>query len=248
MNLPSLTLRVVLPALLLGLPPQILEAAPLNPLRNKTNQDAPLVKSIKIENLTYMSEALAKEITKLKENERLDEAELDRAILDLYKQGYFKDVYATLEDGELVFIVEEKPAVASVEIKGYGSQSEKDTIYGQLGLKKGETYDEFKLEKALGNLKQILEQKGYYGSVVEPELKELNDGRAVAITLNVNRGNTITIEKSYYEGAKSLKKRKIEALSANRQRDFMGWLWGLNDGKLVLNELELDPLRVQDSL
>ena len=247
MNLPSLTLRVVLPALLLGLPPQILEAAPLNPLRNKTNQDAPLVKSIKIENLTYMSEALAKEITKLKENERLDEAELDRAILDLYKQGYFKDVYATLEDGELVFIVEEKPAVASVEIKGYGSQSEKDTIYGQLGLKKGETYDEFKLEKALGNLKQILEQKGYYGSVVEPELKELNDGRAVAITLNVNRGNTITIEKSYYEGAKSLKKRKIEALSANRQRDFMGWLWGLNDGKLVLNELELDPLRVQDS-
>ncbi|RDU73729.1 outer membrane protein assembly factor BamA [Helicobacter aurati] len=223
---------------------QILESAPLG---SSHKTDTPIIQSIKLENLTYMSESLAKDLLGIKEGEHLDKAKLNKAILNLYKQGYFSDIYATLDDGILTFIVEEKPAIASVEIKGYGTESERDTLYGQLGIKKGDTYDELKLEKALDTLKQMLEYKGYYGSVVEPEIQQLANGKALAIILNVNRGNSIIIEKSYYEGAQKLKKRKIESLSANKQRDFMGWMWGLNNGKLMLNELELDPLRIQDS-
>ncbi|WP_407918751.1 outer membrane protein assembly factor BamA [Helicobacter muridarum] len=195
-----------------------------------------------------MSESLAKDLLGIKEGSKLDRAKIDKAILDLYKQGYFSDIYASIDDaGVLTFVVEEKPTIASVEIKGYGTQSEKDTIYGQIGIKKGDTYDELKLGKAIDVIKQILEYKGYYGSVIEPEVKELANGKALAVILNVNRGNSIIIEKSYYEGATKLKKRKIESLSANKQKDFMGWMWGLNSGKLMLNELELDPFRIQDS-
>ncbi|RDU66222.1 outer membrane protein assembly factor BamA [Helicobacter didelphidarum] len=208
---------------------------------------AEIVQSVKIYNITYMSESLAKDIINIKVGDKLDGQKIDEAILALYQQGYFSDLYATFENGILSFYATEKPAVASIEIKGYGSQSEKDTLYGQLGIKKGDTYDDIKLEKALEVLKQMLEYKGYYGSVIEPEVKELSEGRAVAITLNVNRGDSIIIEKSYYEGASQLKKRKIESLSANKQADFMGWLPGLNNGKLMLSELELDPLRIQDS-
>ncbi|WP_237416272.1 outer membrane protein assembly factor BamA [Helicobacter saguini] len=205
------------------------------------------IKAIKVHNITYMSESLAIDIINIKPGESLNPEKIDNGINALFKQGYFSDIYATFDNGILNFYVSEKPAVASVEVKGYGTQSEKDTIYGQLGIKKGDTFDEIKMEKALDVLKQMLEYKGYYGSVIEPEIKELSEGRAVAITFNVNRGDSIIIEKSYYEGASKLKKRKIESLSANKQRDFMGWLPGLNAGKLMLAELELDPLRIQDS-
>lgn len=208
---------------------------------------AETIDSVKVHNLTYMSESLAKDIIQIKKGDTLNYEKIDTAILDLYKQGYFSDIYATFDNGILEFFVTEKPAVASVELKGYGTQSEKETIYGQIGIKKGDTYDDMKLERAVDALKQMLEYKGYYGSVVEPEVTELSNGRAVAITLNVNRGNSIIIEKSYYEGATKLGKRKIESLSANKQRDFMGWIPGLNAGKLMLNEIELDPLRIQDS-
>ena len=208
---------------------------------------AETIQSIKFNNLTYMSESIAKEIINIENGEELNEEKLNKAILNLYKQGYFRDIYATFDNGILEFHVQEKPSIASVEIKGYGTQSEKDTLYGQIGIKKGETFDSIKLENAIDKLKQMLEYKGYYGSVVEPDVQTISDGKAVAITLNVNRGNEIYIEKSYYEGASQLKKRKIEALSANKQRDTMGWLPGLNAGKLVIGELELDKVRIQDS-
>lgn len=208
---------------------------------------AEAIQSIKINNLTYMSESLALDLIKIKPGDSLENEKIDNAVLALYNQGYFNDIYATFDNGVLNFYVTEKPAIASIEIKGYGTQSEKDTLYGQIGIKKGDTYDEMKLEKALETLKQMLEYKGYYGSVIEPEVQKLNDNKAVAIILNVNRGDSISITKSYYEGASKLPKRKIEALSANKQKDFMGWLPGLNNGKLMLNELELDPLRIQDS-
>lgn len=208
---------------------------------------AEVVQSVKVNNLTYMSQSLAKELINIKSGDTLNSEKVDNAVLALYKQGYFSDIYATFNNGVLQFFVKEKPAVASIELKGYGTQSEKETIYGQLGIKKGDTYDDMKLDKALEKLKQMLEYKGYYQSVIEPEVTSISDGKAVAITLNVNRGDSIFIEKSYYEGAKKLEKRKLEALSANKQRDFMGWLPGLNAGKLMLNELELDPLRIQDS-
>lgn len=209
--------------------------------------NAESIKAIKVNNITYMSESLAIDIINIKPGDALNPEKIDNGINALFKQGYFSDIYATFDNGILNFYVTEKPAVASVEVKGYGTQSEKDTIYGQLGIKKGDTYDEIKMDKALEVLKQMLEYKGYYGSVIEPEVKELGEGRAVAITFNVNRGDSIIIEKSYYEGASKLKKRKIESLSANKQRDFMGWIPGLNAGKLMLSELELDPLRIQDS-
>ena len=155
-----------------------------------------------------MSESIAKEIINIENGEELNEEKLNKAILNLYKQGYFRDIYATFDNGILEFHVQEKPSIASVEIKGYGTQSEKDTLYGQIGIKKGETFDSIKLENAIDKLKQMLEYKGYYGSVVEPDVQTISDGKAVAITLNVNRGNEIYIEKSYYEGASQLKKRK----------------------------------------
>lgn len=204
------------------------------------------IKSIQYDGLLYMSPMLAGEVTGIQEGDNLDPEKVDKAVLALFDQGYFKDIYATFDNGTLTFHFTEKPRVASIEIKGYGTEQEKETLYTQMGIKKGDTFDEQKLEKAKNILKTILEYQGYYGTVIETDITPVASSGAYAILMNVNRGDNIIIKKATYEGREKLKVKDLQSLSANKQRDFMGWMWGLNDGKLHLNDLEYDSLRIQD--
>ncbi len=203
------------------------------------------VKSVSYVGLSYMSDMLANEIVKIRVGDIVDSKKIDTAVLALFNQGYFKDVYATFEGGILEFHFDEKARIAGVEIKGYGTEKEKDGLKSQMGIKKGDTFDEQKLEHAKTALKTALEGQGYYGSVVEVRTEKVSEG-ALLIVFDVNRGDSIYIKQSIYEGSAKLKRRMIESLSANKQRDFMGWMWGLNDGKLRLDQLEYDSLRIQD--
>ncbi|WQW45960.1 outer membrane protein assembly factor BamA [Helicobacter pylori] len=220
------------------------EAQKETPQSNQTPKEMK-VKSISYVGLSYMSDMLANEIVKIRVGDIVDSKKIDTAVLALFNQGYFKDVYATFENGILEFHFDEKARIAGVEIKGYGTEKEKDGLKSQMGIKKGDTFDEQKLEHAKTALKTALEGQGYYGSVVEVRTQKVNEG-ALLIVFDVNRGDNIYIKQSIYEGSAKLKRRMIESLSANKQRDFMGWMWGLNDGKLRLDQLEYDSLRIQD--
>ncbi len=220
------------------------EAQKETPQSNQTPKEMK-VKSISYIGLSYMSDMLANEIVKIRVGDIVDSKKIDTAVLALFNQGYFKDVYATFESGILEFHFDEKARIAGVEIKGYGTEKEKDGLKSQMGIKKGDTFDEQKLEHAKTALKTALEGQGYYGSVVEVRTEKVSEG-ALLIVFDVNRGDSIYIKQSIYEGSAKLKRRMIESLSANKQRDFMGWMWGLNDGKLRLDQLEYDSLRIQD--
>ncbi|WP_075708622.1 outer membrane protein assembly factor BamA [Helicobacter pylori] len=221
-----------------------------NETQNETSQSSQTPKEMKVKSvsyigLSYMSDMLANEIVKIRVGDIVDSKKIDTAVLALFNQGYFKDVYATFEGGILEFHFDEKARIAGVEIKGYGTEKEKDGLKSQMGIKKGDTFDEQKLEHAKTALKTALEGQGYYGSVVEVRTQKVSEG-ALLIVFDVNRGDSIYIKQSIYEGSAKLKRRMIESLSANKQRDFMGWMWGLNDGKLRLDQLEYDSLRIQD--
>lgn len=205
------------------------------------------ISAIKYEGLSSISNVLADEIIGIKVGESLNIAKVDKAIVSLYSQGYFEDIYADFNGGILTFYFKQKPKVASVEIKGYGSEQEKETLYSQIGIKKGDSYDETKLNRAKLVIRTILEYQGYYGTVVEADITQVGEDKAYAITFNVNQGENIIIKKAEYDGREKLKVSEVEELSANRAKQFMGWLWGRNDGKLKLADLEYDSLRIQDA-
>ena len=113
------------------------------------------ITSIRYEGLQSLSAHLASEIADIKVGEALDEDKIDSAITDFYDQGYFSDIVAGFENGVLTFYFVEKPRVAGIEIKGYGSDNEKQTLQTQMGIKKGETFDEQKIERAQSLLKTV---------------------------------------------------------------------------------------------
>ena len=205
------------------------------------------ITAVRYEGSTSISDTLATEISKIKPGDTLDIDKVDDAVIAFFQQGYFSDVYATFDNGVLTFHFKQRPKVASVEIKGYGNEQEKETLYNQIGIKKGDSYDEVKLERAKLIIKTVLEYQGYYGSVISEELTPIGSDDAYAITLNVNQGENIIITKAYYQGREKLSMSEVQELAANREKQFAGWLWGRNDGKLKLNDLEFDSARIQDA-
>lgn len=202
------------------------------------------IKAIKYEGLLRISPLMANEITNITTGDTLDEKKIDAAIIALYKQDYFDDIYTSFDNGILTFHFKEKPSINNVEIKGYGNDQETEDILKRINIKKGDTYDIYKEKYAKDVITSALEDKGYYGSVIEVD--DVRTDGAINLTFNVNKGEHIIIRKSYYEGA-TLDKKDLESLSANKERNkWLGWLPWWPNGELKLKELEYDNMRVQD--
>ena len=205
----------------------------------------PIIKEVRYEGLNYISPLIANEITKVRLNEPLDINLVDTSIHSFYSQGYFKDIWVTEENGILTFHFLEKPVIASLIVSGYGAGKEQDVIDKEIGLKKGDVYDEAKIANVRKKIIDLMEAQGYYDTIVEVKTEEISTN-ALKVTLEINKGEEIIIQKANYYGRENLKISRIEAATANKEREFLGWMWGFNSGKLRVNEVETDGHRIRD--
>lgn len=205
------------------------------------------IQSIKFNGLIHLSSEVAKEISGLKIGEKLTGESTDKAIINLFKQNYFKDIYITSDGkGNVVVNLKEKPSIARLELKGIVT-NDKTAVEQLITIRPGNMYDELVIEKTKEKIRQFYEAKGYFDTVVDVEKKPVSDNdSSLFVTLNINRGENMIIKNVNLIGSKVLKYSDIEPIIANKNREFMGWFWGRNDGKVRLYELPNDPLRIQD--
>ena len=206
---------------------------------------AAVVKSLKFDGLVHLSEEVASEMIGIKKGDSVDIEVIDKAVKTLYKQGYFKDVWVEeVGDGEIVFYFKEKPTVAKIELEGIG-ENDKEKVLGFLGMKKGEVYD---IEKAtLSELRIIkfYEAQGYFDTVVEHDTEVLT-GSSVLVKFLINRGEEVFIQSVKMCGVKNLEYSDFEPKIANKEAEWLPWMWGFNDGKLRLSDLPNDSSRIKD--
>lgn len=207
---------------------------------------ASTIKDIQFHGLKRLSKQSAANITGLQIGDEFNEERSNWAILNLYNQGYFKDIYVEDSDGIVVINLKEKPSIAKIDIEGVVTNDQKD-IDKLIGIKKGQMYDELSIEFAKERIKQYYEAKGFFETSVDVKLVPLNSsGESMQVIFYVNRGENIIIDNFYLEGSKFLNYNDIEPHISNKKREFMGWLWGRNDGKLKIFELENDASTIKD--
>ncbi|WP_300368574.1 outer membrane protein assembly factor BamA [Hydrogenimonas sp.] len=202
------------------------------------------IKEIKFEGLLHLSNDIAQEITGIHPGEEIDIEKVDEAIRKLFGQGYFKDIWVTEEHGVLTFHFTEKPVISQIIFSGYG-ENKREELLSAIGLHKGDIYDERKIEKAEALIRGAIEAEGFFDTVVETEVTTLETG-SVKVEFKVNKGENIIIRKLNLCGAEYLEKEDIESVMANRERDFMGWMWGFNDGKVKIDQLKYEAPRIRD--
>ena len=210
-----------------------------------TNIYAQSVKKIQFNGLIHLSKPVALRMLDFQSGDDVDKAMVDAAIKKYFKQGYFNDIWAEFNDkGVLNFYFKEKMIISQVSLKGW-KEDDDDIKSSVVQIKKGSLYDEQKLEAAKKRIIDALSQDGKIDSVVEIETKRLENGSA-KVTFVVNPGEEIIIKKLQYSGVYGLDADDFDKVIANKQKEFMGWFWGRNDGKMKLRDLEYDNLRIRD--
>lgn len=207
--------------------------------------NAATIKDIKFIGLNHLSNTSALNITGLKIGEEISPAKINSAILNLYKQNYFENIAVENNNGILEIIVTEKPTIAKISITGIASNDRKQ-VESILGIKRGTLFDEGSIKEAIERIKAYYEAKSYFDTIVEYKKKTLENTDGLELEFIVNRGENIIIDDVHLSGAKKFSYSDIEPAIVNKEKEFMGWMWGRNDGKLKIFELSNDSSRITD--
>ena len=207
--------------------------------------NAAVIKEIKFNGLNHLSNESALNLTGLKIGETINLDKINTAILNLYKQNYFENIAVEENNGILNIIVTEKPSIAKISITGIASNDRKQ-VESILGIKRGTLFDEASAKEASERIKAYYEAKSYFDTVVEYRKKTLENTEGLELEFIVNRGENIVINNVNLSGAKEFSYSDIEPSIVNKEKEFMGWMWGRNDGKLKIFELSNDSARISD--
>lgn len=202
------------------------------------------VKAVKFNGLGSMSEQVALRMVGFEIGEDINDEIINKSVKKLFAQGYFEDIWVDMKDGIITYNFKEKAHISKIELKGW-KDNDSEARNNIVQIKVGSLYDEKKIEAAKKRIIEAINQDGKIDSVIEVE-KELLDNGSIKLTFIVNEGEEIIIKKLKYSGTSGLKSSSFDSVIANKEREFMGWLWGRNDGKMKVGDLEYDYLRIKD--
>ena len=166
------------------------------------------------------------------------------AIRALYASGLFKDVRLEADGDVLVVVVEERPAIASVEVVGM-REFDKDQVKKSLkdvGLAEARIYDRSLLDRAEQELKRQYLTRGRYGVKITTTVSPLERNR-VAITISIDEGEVARIREIRFTGNHAFKDSQL--------RDQMelttpGWLtWYTGHDKYARQKLQADEEKLR---
>lgn len=195
--------------------------------------------------LTQLSQESALRITGLKIGEEINEAKINQAILNLYAQNYFNDIIVDQNGGVLNFTLTQRKSIARINVTGVAANDKKQ-IDEILNIKQGNLYDESVLKEAAERIRMFYEARGYFDTIVEFSTEPLSNSSGLQLNFEVNRGENIIIKNVHLSGSEKLDYGDVEPVIANKEKEFMGWMWGRNDGALRVFELSNDSARIAD--
>ena len=126
------------------------------------------------------------------------------------------------------------------------THTDKEEMKKVVSMKRGEVYDQEKAELAKLKIIKFYEDKGYFDTVVEINQTPLSERLSTSLDFVINRGENVIIKSVNLCGAKELDYDDVEPNIANKSEEWLPWMWGFNDGKLRMNDLEHDAARIKD--
>ncbi|MGH8718461.1 MAG: outer membrane protein assembly factor BamA, partial [Burkholderiales bacterium] len=153
-----------------------------------------IVKDIRVEGIQRTEAGTIFSYLPVKVGETMDEQKAAAAIRSLFATGFFKDVRLEVENGVLIVLVEERPAIAEITINGARDIGKDDlkAALKQIGLAEGRIFDRALLDKAEQELKRQYIARGRYSAAVDITTTPLERNR-LAINLNINEGEVAKI-------------------------------------------------------
>ena len=118
----------------------------------------------------------------------------------IYDTDFFSDVKILYNQDVLTITVSENPIVNFFYINGIQGD-DLDQINKTLILKENSIFSSSKLKKDLENIKDFFRSKGYYESLINPEVIKI-DSNQVNLIINIDKKDISNIKNIYFIGSK----------------------------------------------
>src|SRR5574343_510840 len=171
------------------------------------------VKDIRVEGIQRTEAGTVFSYLPVTVGDTLDDDKAAQSIKALFSTGFFKDVRVEVEGDVMVVVVQERPAISSLNFVGL-KEFEKDVIIKALketGIAEGRIFDRALLEKAEQELKRQYLTRGKYGVEITTTVTPLERNR-VGINFNIEEGVAAKIKQINIVGAKSFREKELLSL------------------------------------
>jgi outer membrane protein insertion porin family len=168
------------------------------------------VKDIRVEGIQRTEAGTVFSYLPIKIGETINEARATAAVKALYATGFFKDVRLEADGNVLVVLIEERPAIAQIEITGSKEFDSKQLKEGlkQVGLAESRIFDRALLERAERELKNQYISRGKYGVQITTTITPLERNR-VAINFDISEGEVAKIRGINFVGNRVFKDKDL---------------------------------------
>ncbi|MCS0587646.1 outer membrane protein assembly factor BamA [Massilia norwichensis] len=180
-----------------------------------------VVKDIRVEGIQRTEAGTVFSYLPVRVGETFDDDKGTAAIKALYATGFFKDVRLEEENGVLVVLVEERPAISSVDFTGT-KEFEKDMLVKalkEIGVGETKIFDKASVDRAEQELKRQYLSHGLYGVKITTTVTPIERNR-VTIMFNVDEGDVAKIKGINIVGNKAFTDKQLRELL---QLNTSGW-------------------------
>ena len=169
-----------------------------------------VVRDIRIEGIQRIEPGTVFGYLPVKVGERITPDSATAAIQALYASGFFRDVRLQADGDVLVVVLEERPAIGSIEITGV-KEFDADTLKRSLrdiGLAESRIFDRSLLERAEQELKRQYLSRGKYAARVTSTVTPLERNR-VGVAMTVEEGASASISAIRFVGNKAFTEKAL---------------------------------------
>ncbi len=182
------------------------------------------VKDIRVEGIQRTEAGTVFSYLPIKIGDTVNEDRVTAAVKALYATGFFKDVRLEADGNVLVVLIEERPAIAQVEVTGSKEFDAKQLKEGlkQVGLAESRIFDRALLERAERELKNQYISRGKYGVQITTTVTPLERNR-VALNFDIAEGEVAKIRGINVVGNKIFKDKDLLGEFVLRTPGLLTW-------------------------
>lgn len=170
----------------------------------------------------------------------MNDENLSADIKAIYKMGYFDDVsveVADVAEGKVVtFLVEEKPLITEILIRG-NKAVKKDDIEGAMSVRNRQTVNPEKLKTDMEKIKAFYDGKGFYNAEIGYAIEKAGE-RDVRVVVTIVENEKLFIRDISFEGNRTFTTKELKNMMTTNE-------WGIfhfltDSGLLKKDQLKQD--------
>jgi outer membrane protein insertion porin family len=168
------------------------------------------IEDIRVEGLQRITPGTVFNYLPMKVGDTFDDTRSAEAVRALFKTGFFDDVRLERDGGVLVFIIKERPAIASIALNGNKDIKSEDllTSLRQIGFAEGRIFNQAQLEGLEQELRRQYFSLGKYAVDIKSNVIPLEDNR-VDVVIDISEGIAAKIRQINIVGNDSFKDKQL---------------------------------------